>query len=107
LNHWIPLLKVQLKALIRWPQTIIGPTEPPYNLLQNADGIIDDTDIFNQRTSNLTIQKSSYSDYKSHITIKYLVGIDTVTSVFIFASPRFLVTAMIGLPSNIVGFWMN
>ena len=35
LNHWIPLLKVQLKALIRWPQTIIGPTEPPYSLLPN------------------------------------------------------------------------
>jgi len=89
LNHWIPLLKVQLKALIRWPQTIIGPTEAPYNLLPNAVGIIDGTEIFIQRPSNLATQKSSYSDYKSHTTIKYLVGIDTFTGVFIFVSPGF------------------
>ena len=43
LNQWIPLLRVQLKALIRWPQSLIGPTEPPYNLLPNAVGIIDGT----------------------------------------------------------------
>ena len=35
LNRWIPLLKEQLKALIRWPQTIVGPTVPPYNVLPN------------------------------------------------------------------------
>ena len=41
LNQWIPMLKVQLKALIRWPQTTIGPTDSPYNLLPNVVVIID------------------------------------------------------------------
>ena len=89
LNQWIPMLKVQLKALIRWPQTTIGPTDPPYNLLPNAVAIIDGTEIFIQRPSNLATQKSSYSDYKSHTTVKYLVGIDTFTGVFIYVSPGF------------------
>ena len=90
LNQWIPLLRAQLKALIRWPQSLIGPTEPPYNLLPNAVGIIDGTEIFIQRPSNLETQKSSFSDYKSHNTVKYLVGIDTFTGVFIFFVARFL-----------------
>jgi len=107
-NHWIPLLKVQLKALIRWLQTIIGPTEPPYNLLPNAVGIIDGTEIFNQRPSNLATQKFSYSDYKIHTTIKYLVGIDTFTGAFLsLFHQNFLATAVIGLSSSIVRFWMS
>ena len=89
LNQWIPMLKVQLNALIRWPQTTIGPTDPPYNLLPNAVAIIDGTEIFIQRPSNLATQKSSYSDYKSHTTVKYLVGIDTFTGVFVYVSPGF------------------
>ena len=41
--------------------------------------------------SNLTTQKSSYSDYKSHTTVKYLVAIDTFTGpdVFIYVSHGF------------------
>ena len=89
LNQWIPMLKVQLNALIRWPQTTIGPTDPPYNLLPNTVAIIDGTEIFIQRPSNLATQKSSYSDYKSHTTVKYLVGIDTFTGVFVYVSPGF------------------
>ena len=89
LNSWIPLLSAQLKGLIKWPQTTIGPTDPPYNLLPNAVAIIDGTEIFIQRPSNLTTQKSSYSDYKSHTTVKYLVAIDTFTGVFVFVSPGF------------------
>ena len=89
LNQWIPMLKVQLNALIRWPQTTIGPTDPPYDLLPNAVAIIDGTEIFIQRPSNLATQKSSYSDYKSHTTVKYLVGIDTFTGVFVYVSPGF------------------
>ena len=89
INKWIPLLKVQLNALIKWPQTNIGPTVYPYNVLPNAVAIIDGTEIFIQRPSNLATQKSSYSDYKSHTTIKYLVGIDTFTGVFVYISPGF------------------
>ena len=48
----------------------------------NSVGIIDGTEIFIQRPSNLETQKSSFSDYKSHTTVKYLVAIDTFTGVF-------------------------
>ena len=89
LNQWIPMLKVQLKQLIRWPQTTIGPIDPPYNLLPNAVAIIDGTEIFIERPSNLATQKSSYSDYKSHTTVKYLVATDTFTGVFVYVSPGF------------------
>ena len=46
LNQWIPMLKVQLKALIRWPQTTTDPTNSPYNLLPNAVVIIDGSENF-------------------------------------------------------------
>ena len=89
LNQLIPMLACVLGGLIVWPQTNIGPTNPPYNFLPNSVAIIDGTEIFIQRPSNLTTQKSSYSDYKSHTTVKYLVAIDTFTGVFTFISAGF------------------
>ena len=89
LNHWIPFLSAQFKRLIRWPQTCVGPSVAPYDLLPNSVAIIDGTEIFIQRPSNLATQKSSFSDYKSHTTVKYLVAIDTFTGVFIFVSAGF------------------
>jgi len=77
---------MQLKSLIRWPQTTIGPTDPPYNLLPNSVAIIDRTEIFIQRTSNLATQRPSYSD---HTTVKYLVAIDSSTGVLVYISPEF------------------
>jgi len=89
LNQWIPMLANVLGGLIVWPQTNIGPATPPYNFLPNSVAIIDGTEIFIQRPSNLTTQKSSYSDYKSHTTVKYLVAIDTFTGVLIYVSNGF------------------
>ena len=89
LHHWIPMLSTHLKPLIQWPKTNVGPTVPPYDLLPNSVGIIDGTEVFIQRPSNLETQKSSYSDYKSHTTVKYLVAIDTFTGVFTFVSSGF------------------
>ena len=83
------MLSVVLSDLIKWPQTAIGPICPPYNYLPNSVAIIDGIEIFIQRPSNLTTQKSSYGDYKSHTTVKYLVGTDTFTGVFVFISPGF------------------
>lgn len=37
----------------------------------------------------MTTQKSSFSDYKRHCTVKYLVAIDTFTGVFIYVSRGF------------------
>lgn len=67
------MLAVVLSGLIKWPQTTIGPKNPPYKFLPNSVAIIDSTEIFIQHPSNLTTQKSSYSDYKSHNIVKYLL----------------------------------
>ena len=89
LNNWIPFLAYHLKVLIKWPETTIGPTKSPYNHLPNSVAIIDGTEIFIERPSNLDTQKSSYSDYKSHTTVKYLVSIDPFTGVFNYVSKGF------------------
>ena len=89
INQWIPMLAVVLSDLIKWPQTSIGPNHPPYNFLPNSVAIIDGTEMFIQRPTNLSTQKASYSDYKSHTTVKYLVAIDTFTGVFVFVSAGF------------------
>ena len=57
--------------------------------MPNTVVIIDGTEIFIQRPSNLSTQKSSYSEYKGHTTIKYLVSIDPFTGVFNFVSQGF------------------
>ena len=57
--------------------------------MPNIVAIIDGTEIFIQHPSNLGTQRSSYSDYKSHTTIKYLVSIDPLTGVFNFVSHGF------------------
>ena len=87
--QWVPMLVSVLSGLIKWPQTSIGPSHPPYNYLPNSVAIIDGTEMFIQRPTNLVTQKSSYSDYKSHTTVKYLVAIDTFTGVFVFVSAGF------------------
>ena len=89
INQWIPLLAHHLKGLIKCPATTIGPTEPSYNHMPNTVAIIDGTEIFLQCPSNLSTQKSSYSEYKSRTTVKYLVSIDPITGVFNFVSQGF------------------
>ena len=106
LNHWIPFLSAQFKRFIRWPQTCVGPSVAPYDLLPNSVAIIDGTEIFIQRPSNLATQKSAYSDYKSHTTVKYLVAIDTFTGVFVFVSD-FLEIVVTGSPLNTVEYWKS
>ena len=44
---------------------------------------------FIQRPSNSSTKKSSYSDYKNHTNVKYLVSIDSFTGVFNFISPGY------------------
>ena len=57
--------------------------------LQQQLLVPDGTEIFIERPSNLDTQKSSYSDYKSHTTVKYFVSIDPFTGVFNYVSKGF------------------
>ncbi len=56
LTQWIPTLACTLRGLIVWPHTCTGPSYPPYNFLPNSVAIIDGTEIFIQRPSNLFTQ---------------------------------------------------
>ena len=67
------MLAVVFSGLIKWSQTAGGPSFPLYDCLPNSVAIIDGTEIFIQRPSNLTTQKSSYSDYKCHIQLIWVL----------------------------------
>ena len=87
LHHWIPMLSTRLKPLIQWPKTNIRPTVPPYDLCPTLlESLMAQKHSFN----NLETQKSSYSDYKSHTTVKYLVTIDTFTGYSLLFHQGFL-----------------
>ena len=53
LDVFIPILARQLEQLIQWPQTTIGPTHSFYVHHPNTVGIIDGTEIFIEKISNL------------------------------------------------------
>ncbi|XP_056098360.1 uncharacterized protein LOC130099653 [Rhinichthys klamathensis goyatoka] len=77
LRSWLPVMSATLKPLIKWPSK--------YAILKNMPKcfkpkykrcrcIIDCTEIFINRPTNLTSRAQTYSTYKSHNTVKYLVG---------------------------------
>ena len=72
--------------------------------MPNTVSIIDGNALFIQRSSNLSTQKSSYSEYKSHTTVKFLVSTDPFTGMLNFVSTRFSVA---GLWLRTVGSWMS
>ncbi|XP_078591819.1 uncharacterized protein LOC144870920 [Branchiostoma floridae x Branchiostoma japonicum] len=78
INTWIPMLASHLKSLIFWPakEAILQHMPPAlgkkYPQLRCT---IDCTEIFIQRPRRLELQQLTWSDYKKHNTIKYLVGI--------------------------------
>lgn len=78
------VLANQLKFLIHWPdkescrRTLPGVFKPLY---KDCRVIIDCTEIFIERPGNLTARASTYSNYKHHNTLKYLIGITPTGSV--------------------------
>ena len=67
-----------LKFLIRWPsREEVQKTLPECfrGKFQRAVIIIDCTEIFIERATNLLARSQTWSHYKSHNTLKYLIGI--------------------------------
>jgi hypothetical protein len=77
-NSWIPVLSDKLKSLIIWlPREVIRDCCPD-SFRENyprTTGIIDCAETFIQRPTNLRSRGETYSNYKSHNTVKYLGGI--------------------------------
>lgn len=88
LNKGLPAIAQKLRFLIRWPSKAdVTRTMPAKfkRLYPNCRVIIDCTEIFVERASSLTARAMFYSHYKSHPTIKLLIGI-TPTGAVSFVS---------------------
>lgn len=89
LRSWLPVMSKVLKPLIKWPskhmalKTMPKCFKPKYKYCRC---IIDCTEIFINRPSNLTTRAQTWSNYKHHNTIKYLVGMSPAGSIS-FLSP--------------------
>ena len=78
LRRWLPVMDKVLKDLIIWPsKKAVKKYMPKFfkKSFRNCRCIIDSSEIFIERPSNLTSRAQTWSNYKHHNTIKYLIGI--------------------------------
>ncbi|XP_034022007.1 uncharacterized protein LOC117506603 isoform X1 [Thalassophryne amazonica] len=88
-TSWIPAMAIILKPLIKWPSKGAVLKNMPKIFKRNfkrCQCIIDCTEIFIARPSNLTARAQTWSNYKHHNTIKYLIAI-TPAGAISFLSP--------------------
>ena len=78
IHKWLQILYVALKLLIQWPsREKVRKTLPECfcGTFQKTVVIIDCTEVFIERATNLLARSQTWSNYKSHDTVKYLIGI--------------------------------
>ena len=88
LNNVIPCLALTLQILINWPSREACVEHLPLAFqctYPRCRVIIDCTEVFIQRPSNLTARAQTWSNYKHHNTLKFLIGI-TPTGAVSFVS---------------------
>ena len=76
--RWINIMYIRLRPLVRWPEPgDLEKTLPPEfsKSFKRCVGIIDCFEVFCQRASCLMPRAQSFSHYKSHNTIKFLIAI--------------------------------
>ncbi|XP_071802602.1 uncharacterized protein [Asterias amurensis] len=89
MRTWIPKMAVVLKETISWPSRLSVRQHLPRCFkkhFKQTVAIIDCTEIFIDRPLNLTARAETYSHYKTHNTIKYLICI-TPSGAVSFVSP--------------------
>ena len=86
-HTWIYLLEKELSQLTPFPsRNIIAQTLPAqFAHFPNIRAIIDCTEIFIQRASSFAAQNLTFSSYKHHTTVKFLIAI-TPTGAICFVS---------------------
>lgn len=78
LSQRIPVMAKKLRFLIKWPskQTVLKNMPKSFRRhYRKCRVIIDCSEIFIQRPSNLDARAKTWSNYKHHNTLKFLVGI--------------------------------
>ena len=77
-RRWIDIMFIRLKPLIRWPyHEELRKTLPPdfKTHFSRCVVIIDCFEVFCERPKPLKARAQTYSDYKHHNTVKFLIGI--------------------------------
>lgn len=88
-RSWISVMSVVLKPLIKWPNKGAILKNMPKTFkrhFKKCRCIIDCTEIFIARPSNLTARAQTWSNYKHNNTVKYLIAI-TPAGAISFLSP--------------------
>ena len=78
INTWLRFLAKEFKPLVFWPEKESVRTMIPASLkvkYPNLRCTIDCSETFIQRPRDLFLQATTWSDYKHHNTLKYLVAI--------------------------------
>jgi len=90
LTEGLPSVAEKMKFSIRWPSKEDTVRTMPMKFKRRYTDcrvIIDCTKIFVERASNLTARAMFYSNYKSHPTIKLLIGITPTGAVSFVSKP--------------------
>ena len=77
-SHVIGVLYIRLKPLIIWPDRDTLLKTMPVDFRKHCPRcvvIIDCLEIFLERPTNLLARAQTYSSYKPHNTVKYLIGV--------------------------------
>ena len=77
-RKWIDVMYCRLKPLILWPEReILMQTMPVVfkNTFKKCTVIIDCFEVFCERPSSLKARAQTWSNYKHHNTVKFLIGI--------------------------------
>ena len=81
---WLPILSQNLRNLIIWPDQATLRRNLPQSFHKNFRDcvcIIDCSEVFIERPSNLTARAQTWSAYKHNNTCKYLIGISPAGAV--------------------------
>ena len=77
-QKWLNVMFVRLKFLITWPSREILQNNMPLvfqQLYPNCRVIIDCSDIFTETPTTFDARANTYSNYKKHNTMKFLIGV--------------------------------
>ena len=76
-DRWIDIMHYRLKVLIKWPREVLRNNFPSMfqELYPKCVCIIDCSKIFIETPHSFSAHSATYSNYKKHNTVKFLIGI--------------------------------
>ena len=76
-QKWLDVMYIRLSFLIAWPERDMCKQNMPmcFKAYPNCRCVIDCSEIFIETPQNFSARAKTYSNYKKHNTIKFLIGI--------------------------------